>query len=75
MLGLVPGIDVFCLADPKTWMAGMSPAMTNPGLSRRRIRSYFDSRPMIRRWTANNSGSSGSRGPERPSAGKREALG
>ncbi len=28
MPGLVPGIHVFKLCHPKTWMAGTSPAMT-----------------------------------------------
>jgi hypothetical protein len=37
MPGLVPGIHVFCLADPKMWMAATSPAITNLGLSRGRI--------------------------------------
>jgi hypothetical protein len=28
MPGLVPGIHVFASFEPKTWMAGTSPAMT-----------------------------------------------
>ena|GEM_PF-3520804 len=28
MPGLGPGIHIFLLAEPKTWMAGSSPAMT-----------------------------------------------
>jgi hypothetical protein len=30
MPGLVPGIHGFLATDSKTWMAGTSPAMTNP---------------------------------------------
>jgi hypothetical protein len=29
MPGLVPGIHVFSAVNPKTWMAGTSPAMTS----------------------------------------------
>jgi hypothetical protein len=61
MPGLVPGIHVFLLAA-KTWMAGTSPAMTEPGdhaMFHDWSRNFYENawmpvmaRPRISAWTS-----------------------